>query len=78
MGRDWIINEMKVSGLKGRGGAGFPAGLKWSFMPKKIDRSCFPVLFSIDSSFIIILLSFIRDVLCCDSRSSSLPRGERR
>jgi NADH:ubiquinone oxidoreductase subunit F (NADH-binding) len=41
MGRDWIINEMKVSGMKGRGGAGFPAGLKWSFMPKKIDRSSF-------------------------------------
>ncbi len=33
-GRDWIINEMKVSGLRGRGGAGFPTGLKWSFMPK--------------------------------------------
>jgi NADH dehydrogenase (ubiquinone) flavoprotein 1 len=34
MGRDWIINEMKASGLRGRGGAGFPSGLKWSFMPK--------------------------------------------
>ena len=34
-GRDWIINEMKESGLRGRGGAGFPAGLKWSFMPKE-------------------------------------------
>ncbi len=33
-GRDWIINEMKASGLRGRGGAGFPTGLKWSFMPK--------------------------------------------
>ena len=32
-GRDWIIDEMKESGLRGRGGAGFPAGLKWSFMP---------------------------------------------
>eukprot|EP01108_Squamamoeba_japonica_P003532 TRINITY_DN2853_c0_g1_i1.p1 TRINITY_DN2853_c0_g1~~TRINITY_DN2853_c0_g1_i1.p1 ORF type:complete len:413 (-),score=125.56 TRINITY_DN2853_c0_g1_i1:72-1310(-) len=32
-GRDWIISEMKVSGLRGRGGAGFPAGIKWSFMP---------------------------------------------
>ena len=30
----WIINEMKASGLRGRGGAGFPTGLKWSFMPK--------------------------------------------
>ena len=33
-GKDWIINEMKSSGLRGRGGAGFPTGLKWSFMPK--------------------------------------------
>ena len=34
-GRDGIINEMKASGLRGRGGAGFPTGLKWSFMPKE-------------------------------------------
>ncbi len=34
-GRDWIVNEMKASGLRGRGGAGFPTGLKWSFMPKE-------------------------------------------
>ena len=33
-GPDWIINEMKASGLRGRGGAGFPTGLKWSFVPK--------------------------------------------
>ena len=33
-GKDWIISEMKASGLRGRGGAGFPTGLKWSFMPK--------------------------------------------
>jgi NADH-quinone oxidoreductase subunit F len=33
-GRDGIVDEMKASGLRGRGGAGFPAGLKWSFMPK--------------------------------------------
>ena len=33
-GRDWIIDEMKKSELRGRGGAGFPTGLKWSFMPK--------------------------------------------
>jgi len=36
-GRDWIIDEMKKSGLRGRGGAGFPTGLKWSFMPKQSD-----------------------------------------
>ncbi|HKR93214.1 NADH-quinone oxidoreductase subunit NuoF [Novosphingobium sp.] len=34
-GRDAIIEEMKASGLRGRGGAGFPTGLKWSFMPKQ-------------------------------------------
>jgi len=38
-GRDWIITQMKESGLRGRGGAGFPTGLKWSFMPKEVkDR----------------------------------------
>jgi NADH-quinone oxidoreductase subunit F len=35
-GKDWIIEEMKTSGLRGRGGAGFPTGLKWSFMPKEV------------------------------------------
>ena len=36
-GRDGIVNEMKASGQRGRGGAGFPTGLKWSFMPKQSD-----------------------------------------
>jgi NADH-quinone oxidoreductase subunit F len=34
LGRDEIIDQIKASELRGRGGAGFPAGLKWSFMPK--------------------------------------------
>ncbi len=36
-GRDWIVDEVKASGLRGRGGAGFSTGLKWSFMPKVND-----------------------------------------
>jgi NADH-quinone oxidoreductase subunit F len=43
-GRDWIVNEVKASGLRGRGGAGFPTGLKWSFMPKTSDRPCYLVV----------------------------------
>ena len=37
MGHDWVIDEIKASGLRGRGGAGFPTGLKYSFMPKVSD-----------------------------------------
>ena len=42
MGPDWIVNEIKASGLRGRGGAGFPSGLKWSFMPKVRVRTGAP------------------------------------
>jgi NADH-quinone oxidoreductase subunit F len=37
LGPEAIVDIMKKSGLRGRGGAGFPTGLKWSFMPKQID-----------------------------------------
>ncbi|MGB3624898.1 MAG: NADH-quinone oxidoreductase subunit NuoF [Henriciella sp.] len=36
---EWICDQIKASGLRGRGGAGFPTGLKWTFMPKEVrDR----------------------------------------
>lgn len=43
-GRDWIIQQMKESGLRGRGGAGFPSGMKWSFAPKQITRPHYLVI----------------------------------
>jgi NADH-quinone oxidoreductase subunit F len=45
LGRDKIIEEVKNSGLRGRGGAGFPTALKWSFMPRKeADRPSYLVV----------------------------------
>src|SRR5579884_1513477 len=38
MGADAIISEMKASNLRGRGGAGFPTGMKWSFVPKEAPQ----------------------------------------
>src|SRR3984885_12632177 len=37
-GPEWVINTMEASGLRGRGGAGFPTGLKWSFVPKQSEK----------------------------------------
>ncbi len=45
LGHDEIVERVKASGLRGRGGAGFPTGLKWSFMPKEVgDRPHFLVV----------------------------------
>jgi NADH-quinone oxidoreductase subunit F len=43
-GPEWLIEEVKASGLRGRGGAGFSAGMKWSFMPKNSDKPSYLVV----------------------------------
>lgn len=43
-GAEWIIEEIKQSGLRGRGGAGFPTGVKWSFMPKHSGKPHYLVI----------------------------------
>lgn len=43
-GRDWIVEQVKSSGLRGRGGAGFLTGVKWSFMPKNHPRPSYLVV----------------------------------
>ncbi len=49
-GKDWIINEIKSSELRGRGGAGFPTGLKWSFAPKEIGSRPHYLVINADES----------------------------
>ena len=49
-GKDWIINEIKDSQLRGRGGAGFPTGLKWSFAPKEIGSRPHYLVINADES----------------------------
>ena len=49
-GREWIINEIKISELRGRGGAGFPTGLKWSFAPKEVGSRPHYLVINADES----------------------------
>ena len=49
-GREWIINEVKTSELRGRGGAGFSTGLKWSFAPKEVGSRPHYLVINADES----------------------------
>ena len=63
-GRGWIIEEMKASGLRGRGGAGFPTGLKWSFMPQEESERPHYLVVNADESEPGTCKD--RDILCHD------------
>ncbi|MDC7693467.1 NADH-quinone oxidoreductase subunit NuoF [Asticcacaulis sp. DXS10W] len=49
-GPDWIIANIKASGLRGRGGAGFSTGMKWSFMPKEVKERPHYLIVNADES----------------------------
>ncbi len=49
-GRETIIEEIKASGLRGRGGAGFSTGMKWSFMPKEVGERPHYLVINADES----------------------------
>jgi NADH-quinone oxidoreductase subunit F len=50
LGHDEIVERIKASGLRGRGGAGFPTGLKWSFMPKEVKERPHYLVINADES----------------------------
>jgi NADH-quinone oxidoreductase subunit F len=50
LGREKIIEEVKNSGLRGRGGAGFSTGMKWSFMPKELSEKPHYLVVNADES----------------------------
>lgn len=57
-GDTWIIDQVKASGLRGRGGAGFPSGLKWSFM-NKVGWKQRAVLYSFSSYYLVFIISLV-------------------
>src|SRR6476620_4572951 len=48
-GRDWIVNEIKASGRRGRGAAAAPTGLQGPFRPKESDPPCYPAVNAAES-----------------------------
>ena len=50
MSPDDVINEVKKSALRGRGGAGFPTGMKWSFVPKDSPKAKYVVAMPMSQS----------------------------
>jgi NADH-quinone oxidoreductase subunit F len=44
MTREQVVDEAKKANIRGRGGAGFPMGVKWSFMPKQTTKPCYLVI----------------------------------
>ncbi len=62
-GREWMVEEVKNSGLRGRGGAGFSTGMKWSFMPKESAKPHYLIINADESE---PGTCKDRDILCYD------------